>query len=101
MTTVRVTAPQSPADKKRDLVSDPRDQTPADELPTGTFSAVGSEPDASGDPDLQTPGAPSDASGGDIVQQIERLAQDRPEALIGGAFAVGFALAMVVRRLVR
>lgn len=36
-----------------------------------------------------------------MVQQLERIAQDRPEALIGGAFAVGFALAMVVRRLVR
>ena len=46
-------------------------------------------------------GATKDAVIAAVVAQIERLAQDRPEALIGGAFAVGFALAMVVRRLVR
>ena len=73
------------------------DKTPDDEQPTGTFRAVGAE----ADPELPPPGAPADPAGGDIVAQIERLAQDRPEALIGGAFAVGFGLAMVVRRLVR
>lgn len=81
-------------------MTDPRPQTPDDEQPTGTFEAVG----AAGtpvDPELPPPGAPADATGGDVVAQIERLAQDRPEALIGGAFAIGFALAMVVRRIVR
>jgi hypothetical protein len=81
------------------LVTDPQPKTPADEQPTGEFDAVGKTP--ASDPELPPPGAPADASGGDIVAQIERLAQDRPEALIGGAFAVGFALAMVVRRIVR
>lgn len=75
------------------------DKTPDDEQPTGAFRAVGAE--APADLELPTPGAPADPAGGDIVAQIERLAQDRPEALIGGAFAVGFALAMVVRRVVR
>ncbi len=72
--------------------------TPDDEQPTGDFEPVAA---AAADQELPRPGAPADASGGDLVAQIERLAQDRPEALIGGAFAVGFALAMVVRRLVR
>lgn len=69
--------------------------TPDDEQPTGSFEPVAA------DQELPPPGAPADASGGDVVAQIERLAQDRPEALIGGAFAVGFLLAMVVRRLAR
>lgn len=73
--------------------------TPDDEQPTGSFEPVSAH--APVDEDLPRPGASADASGGDLVAQIERLAQDRPEALIGGAFAVGFALAMVVRRLVR
>jgi len=79
-------------------VSASRDQTPDDQP---TTAASGVTEDVATDAELQTPGAPSDGSGGDIVAQIERLAQDRPEALIGGAFAVGFGLAMVVRRLVR
>lgn len=79
-------------------MTDPQPKTPDDEQPTGDFEAVGT-PVA--DPELPPPGAPADATGGDIVAQIERLAQDRPEALIGGAFAIGFALAMVVRRIVR
>ncbi len=70
--------------------------TPDDEQPTGEFPPV-----TPGEQELPPPGAAADATGGDMVQQLERLAQDRPEALIGGAFAVGFALAMVVRRLVR
>lgn len=74
--------------------------TPEDEQPTGTFEPVGEA--APADPELPPPGAPSDSAGsGDVVAQIERLAQDKPEALIAGAFAIGFALAMVVRRLVR
>jgi hypothetical protein len=79
-------------------VTDPSPKTPDDEQPTGAFAAVGGAPS---DPELPPPGAPADATGGDVVAQIERLAQDRPEALIGGAFAIGFALAMVVRRIVR
>lgn len=79
-------------------MTDPRPQTPDDdEQPTGTFQPVGS----GADPELPTPGETADAAGGDVVAQLERLAQDRPEVLVGGAFAVGFALAMVVRRLVR
>lgn len=78
---------------------DPAPQTPEDEQPTGSFEPVGSG--APVDPELPPPGAPADATGGDIVAQVERLAQDRPEVLIGGAFAIGFALAMVVRRIVR
>ena len=83
-------------------MTDPSSQTPDDEQPTGTFPPL-SDPAAppAADPELPRPGAPADASGGDLVAQLERLAQDRPEALIGGAFAVGFALAMVVRRIVR
>ena len=77
-------------------MTDPRPQLPDDEQPTGNFQTVGS-----GDPELPTPGESTDANGGDVVAQLERLAQDRPEVLVGGAFAVGFALAMVVRRLVR
>lgn len=74
--------------------------TPEDEQPTGTFEPLGDS--TSVDPELPPPGAPSDnAGGGDVVAQIERLAQDRPEALIAGAFAIGFALAMLVRRLVK
>lgn len=74
--------------------------TPDDEQPTGTFEPVG-EP-APADPELPPPGAPSDGAGsGDLIAQIEKLAQNKPEALIAGAFAVGFTLAMVVRRLVR
>jgi hypothetical protein len=73
--------------------------TPDDEQPTGSFEPV--TVDAAADTELPRPGAPADATGGDLVAQIERLAQDRPEALIGGAFAVGFALAMMVRRFVR
>jgi hypothetical protein len=82
-------------------VTDPTSQTPDDEQPTGTFSSLGDPAAAPIDPELPRPGAPADASGGDLVAQIERLAQDRPEALIGGAFVIGFALAMVVRRIVR
>ena len=81
-------------------MTDPSPQTPDDEQPTGAFEAVG-EALPPVDPELPPPGAPADATGGDVVAQIERLAQDRPEALIGGAFAIGFALAMVVRRIVR
>ncbi len=81
-------------------MTDPSPKTPDDEQPTGAFEAVG-EAQAPVDPELPPPGAPADATGGDVVAQIERLAQDRPEALIGGAFAIGFALAMVVRRIVR
>lgn len=81
-------------------MTDPAPQTPEDEQPTGSFEAVGAA-GAPVDPELPPPGAPADASGGDIVAQVERLAQDRPEVLIGGAFAIGFALAMVVRRIVR
>jgi hypothetical protein len=73
--------------------------TPDDEQPTGSFEPVAAEGTVA--EELPRPGAPADATGGDLVAQLERLAQDRPEALIGGAFAVGFALAMVVRRLVR
>ena len=80
-------------------MTDPR-QTPDDDQPTGSFTRVGSG-NGPADPELPTPGAPADAAGGDVVAQLERVAQDRPEVLIGGAFAVGFALAMVVRRLVR
>lgn len=68
--------------------------TPDDEQPTGSFEPVV-------DPELPRPGASADATGGDVVAQIERLAQDRPEALIGLAFGIGFLLAMLVRRLVR
>ncbi len=82
-------------------MTDPSPQTPDDEQPTGDFKAVGKAAAAAVDPELPPPGAPADATGGDVVAQIERLAQDRPEALIGGAFAIGFALAMVVRRIVR
>lgn len=78
-------------------MTDPAPKTPEDEQPTGDFEPVG----APVDPELPPPGAPADATGGDIVAQVERLAQDRPEALIGGAFAIGFVLAMVVRRIVR
>ncbi|MEH3054642.1 MAG: hypothetical protein PGN13_11665 [Patulibacter minatonensis] len=74
--------------------------TPDDEQPTGSFEPVAAA-GGPADTELPPPGASADASGGDLVAQIERLAQDRPEALIGGAFVVGFALAMVVRRLVR
>jgi hypothetical protein len=74
--------------------------TPDDEQPTGSFEPVTADAAAPTE-ELPPPGAPADATGGDLVAQIERLAQDRPEALIAGAFAVGFALAMVVRRLVR
>ncbi len=74
--------------------------TPDDEQPTGSFEPVTADAAAHSD-ELPPPGASADATGGDLVAQIERLAQDRPEALIGGAFAVGFALAMLVRRLVR
>ena len=74
--------------------------TPDDEQPTGSFEPVAAQGPAA-EQELPRPGAPADATGGDLVAQIERLAQDRPEALIAGAFAVGFALAMVVRRLVR
>ena len=81
-------------------MTDQAPKTPDDEQPTGSFEAVGSGA-APVDPELPPPGAPADATGGDIVAQVERLAQDRPEALIAGAFAVGFALAMVVRRIVR
>lgn len=74
--------------------------SPDDEQPTGTFEPVGEPTPA--DPELPPPGAPSDgAGGGDVVAQIERLAQDKPEALIAAAFGIGFLLAMVVRRLVR
>jgi hypothetical protein len=72
--------------------------TPDDEQPTGSFEPVA---DAAADPELPRPGAGPDATGGDVVAQIERLAQDRPEALIALAFGIGFFLAMVVRRLVR
>lgn len=82
-------------------MTDPSPKTPDDEQPTGAFEAVGEAAAVPSDPELPPPGAPADATGGDVVAQIERLAQDRPEALIGGAFAVGFALAMVVRRIVR
>lgn len=75
-------------------MTDPAPKTPEDEQPTGSFEPVAAE-------ELPPPGVTADASGGDVVAQIERLAQDRPEALIGGAFAVGFVLAMVVRRLAR
>ncbi|MFT4034447.1 MAG: hypothetical protein QM679_02600 [Patulibacter sp.] len=74
--------------------------TPDDEQPTGSFEPVTGDA-AVADAELPRPGAPVDPGGDDIVAQIERLAQDRPEALIGGAFAIGFAVAMVVRRLVR
>ncbi len=72
--------------------------TPDDEQPTGSFEPLA---DPAADPELPRPGASADATGGDVVAQIERLAQDRPEALIGLAFGIGFLLAMVVRRLVR
>lgn len=75
-----------------------RDQTPDDQPTTATGGVT---EDVATEAELQTPGGSPEAGGGDIVAQLERLAQDRPEALIGGAFAVGFALAMVVRRLVR
>ncbi len=80
-------------------MTDQAPQTPEDEQPTGSFEPVGAGTPV--DPELPPPGAPADATGGDIVAQVERLAQDRPEVLIGGAFAIGFALAMVVRRVVR
>ena len=51
--------------------------TPDDEQPTGSFEPVAA------DQELPPPGAPADASGGDVVAQIERLAQDRPEARAG------------------
>ncbi|MDO9357247.1 MAG: hypothetical protein Q7T55_26355 [Solirubrobacteraceae bacterium] len=82
-------------------MTEPSSKTPDDEQPTGSFDAVGEPTAPAVDPELPPPGAPADATGGDVVAQIERLAQDRPEALIGGAFAIGFALAMVVRRIVR
>ena len=66
--------PQRRATQKRELVSDPQDQTPADEQPTDTFTAVESgEADGTPDRELHTPGEPTDSSGGDIVAQIERL----------------------------
>ena len=72
---------------------------PEDEQPTGAFNAVRPE----GDAELPPPGedATPPVGGGDFVGQLERVAQDRPEVLIGGAFATGFVLAMLVRRLVR
>ena len=74
-------------------------QLPDDEQPTGAFGAVRPV----GDAQLPPPGedATPPVGGGDLVGQLERVAQDRPEVLIGGAFATGFVLAMLVRRLVR
>ncbi len=75
--------------------------TPDDEQPTGSFEPVtadGRGPQRRAAPARRPPATQPAATSS---PRSNHLAQDRPEALIAGAFAVGFALAMLVRRLVR